>query len=427
MNAAVVTTSLTEQTQLGIRDILDGRKKGVSTILPFAGPAVVASVAYIDPGNFATNIQAGAKYGYELLWVVLTANLIAMLFQSLSAKLGIVTDRNLPELCREHLPQPLVWGMWVVSELAAMATDLAEFLGGAIGFSLLLNIPLLPSMSLVAIMTFGILHLGRSGFRPFELVIALLVGIIGLCYLFELLIVPVDWGSVVLHSVTPKIANEEALMISVGIMGATVMPHAIYLHSSLTQRRIPVRHEQDRHTLLSFSNREVVIALAISGLINMAMVIMASGAFRNGHSDVAEIGAAYHTLTPLFGAAAAGFFVTSLIASGVSSSAVGTLAGQVIMQGFVKFHIPLWVRRVVTMAPAFAAVMLGMESTQALVLSQVLLSITLPLPMIALVYFTSRKDIMGAFVSSPLIKIGAIVGTLVVLLLNGVLLIQAGI
>ena len=416
--------SITERSVSAARGMLTGQRRGLGGYLAFFGPAVIASIAYMDPGNFATNIQAGAKYGYGLLWVVLLANLIAMLYQGLSAKLGIVTGRNLAELCREHFPQPVVWAMWVISEIAAMATDLAEFLGGAIGLSLLFQMPLLAGMIVTAIVTYGILMFESSGFRPLELIIGSLVAIIGLCYLIEMFIAPVDWGAAALHTVLPQLADGEALVLAVGIIGATVMPHAIYLHSSLTQTRTPVYDDNERRKVLRFSNQEVIIALVIAGLVNMAMVMMASSAFHAGHSDVAEIETAYHTLTPLLGAGAAAVFLISLIASGVSSSAVGTMAGQMIMQGFIKYRIPILVRRLVTMVPAFIVVGIGVNATNALVVSQVVLSIALPLPMIALLIFTRRADIMGQFVNGRLTQIAAIVATVAVLMLNFVLILQ---
>jgi manganese transport protein len=424
MTETIQPPSLSERTVATARQVLTGQRRGLRGSLAFVGPAVIASIAYIDPGNFATNIQAGAKYGYGLLWVVLAANLIAMLFQGLSAKLGIVTGRNLAELCRDHFPRPVVWAMWGVSEIAAMATDLAEFLGGAIGFSLLFNLPLLAGMTVTAVITYGLLMSERYGFRPLEIVIGASVGVIGLCYLVEIFIAPVDWGAAAYHTVVPQIADSEALLLAVGIIGATVMPHAIYLHSGLTQSRVPVDDDTQRRKVLGFSNREVVIALAIAGLINMAMVMMASGAFHAGHPDVAQIETAYHTLTPLLGGAAAGVFLLSLVASGVSSSTVGTMAGQMIMQGFVGIRIPIWVRRLVTMAPAFVVVALGANATNALVMSQVVLSLALPLPMIALLIFTGRRDIMGAFANSRFTAALAIAGTAIVLALNVVLIVQ---
>jgi manganese transport protein len=416
--------SMTERTIATAQKLLSGQRGGLQAYLAFAGPAVIASIAYMDPGNFATNVQAGARYGYELLWVVLVANVIAMLFQALSAKLGVITGRNLAEMCREHFPRPIVWGMWIVSEIAAMATDLAEFLGGAIGLSLLFQMPLLAGMVVTAIVTYGILMFERFGFRPVELIIGSLVCLIGLCYLVEMFIAPVDWGAAAFHMVVPKLADGGALVLAVGIIGATVMPHAIYLHSGLTQARMPVRDATERRKVLRFSNQEVIIALAVAGLVNLAMVMTAASAFHAGHSEVAEIETAYHTLTPLLGVGAASVFLVSLIASGVSSSAVGTMAGQMIMSGFVRFTIPIWLRRLVTMVPAFVVVGLGVNSTHALVISQVVLSVTLPLPMIALLIFTRRADIMGEFANGRMTNVAAIAGTVVVLLLNSILLLQ---
>ena len=424
MDVDVARLSLSDRTTAEIRHVLNGRRQGWRSAMLFVGPAVIASIAYMDPGNFATNIQAGALYGYTLLWVVLMANVIAMLFQALSAKLGIVTGRNLAELCRTQFPTPVVLLMWGISEIAAMATDLAEFLGGAIGLSLLFQMPLMVGMVITAIVTYAILMIEGRGFRPMEMVIGGLVAVIALCYLAELFIAPVAWGSAALHSVLPKIPNAEALTISVGIIGATVMPHAIYIHSGLTQHRAPSRDDAERRMLVKFSNREVLIALAVAGLVTMAMVMMASAAFHAGHRDVADIETAYHTLTPLLGIGAAGIFLVSLMASGISSSVVGTMAGQMIMQGFVGFRIPVWVRRVVTMVPAFVVIGIGANPTMALVISQVVLSFALPVPMIALVLFTRRRDIMGEFTNSRLTDVAAIAGTVVILILNAVLLLQ---
>jgi manganese transport protein len=414
-----------DRTTDAIREVLSGKRRGPGAVLLFAGPAVIASIAYVDPGNFATNIQAGAKYGYSLLWVVVLANLIAMLFQALSAKLGIVTNRNLAEVCQEQLPRPLVLAMWVVSEGAAMATDLAEFLGGAIGLSLLTGLPLSAGMVVTGVVTYGILVFEQRGFRLMEVIIGAMVTTIALCYVVEIFIAPIAWGEAAVHMIVPSLPSSEALMISVGIIGATVMPHAIYLHSGLTQGRAPARNKRERATLVRYSNYEVIVALAIAGLVNIAMVMMASAAFHLGHSDVAEIETAYHTLTPLLGAAAASVFLVSLIASGISSSVVGTMAGQLIMQGFVGFRIPLWVRRLVTMVPAFVVVALGVNATAALVISQVILSLTLPVPMIALVVFTRRADIMGSFANGRLLHSAAVLGTVVIVGLNVTLLLQS--
>jgi manganese transport protein len=424
IESAARATSLTERTVAHAHRVLAGDRRGLRTAAAFAGPAVIASIAYMDPGNFATNIQAGAKYGYGLLWVVVLANVIAMLFQGLSAKLGIVTGRNLAELCRDRFSPPIVWTMWVVSEIAAMATDLAEFLGGTIGLSLLFHLPLPAAMIATAVITYGLLMCDQFGFRPLELIIGAIVGLICVCYLAEMFIAPIDWSAAAYHTVTPHLTDAGALLLAVGIIGATVMPHAIYLHSGLTQARVPVRDDKERRLLLRFSNREVVIALSVAGLVNMAMMMMASSAFHAGHPEVAEIQTAYHTLTPLLGAAAAGIFLVSLIASGISASTVGTMAGQMIMQGFVAFRIPIWLRRLVTMLPAFAVLALGVDPTKALVISQVVLSIALPLPMISLIIFTGRADVMGAFTNGALTRAFAIAATAVVLGLNAVLIVQ---
>lgn len=352
------------------------------------------------------------------------ANIIAMLFQALSAKLGIVTNKNLAEMCRDQFPYPVVWGMWVVSEIAAMATDLAEFLGGALALSLLFHLPLLVGMSITALITYVMLMVEKRGFRPLELMIGGLAVVIALCYLIEMFIAPVNWAAAGIGMVIPQMPDAQALTISVGIIGATVMPHAIYLHSGLTQNRSPAQNPAERRKLLSFSNIEVVIALSIEGLVNIAMVIMAASAFHAGHSDVAEIETAYHTLTPLLGIGAAGVFMLSLIASGISSSVVGTLAGQMIMQGFVGFYVPVWLRRLITMLPAFIVVSMGVNATDALVYSQVVLSLALPAPMIALVMFTRRRDIMGEFTNNEITVMLSVIGTVIIVTLNIILLLQ---
>jgi manganese transport protein len=425
MTDSYAEATLTGRAILGGSEALAGRRRGLASLLPFAGPAVMASVAYMDPGNFATNIQAGAKYNYDLLWVVLVANVIAMLFQALSAKLGIVTGRNLAELSHDQFPRGLVWAMWGISEVGAMATDLAEFLGGAIGLSLLLGMPLLPGMMITGIASYAMLMLQRGGFRPIELLIGGLVGVIGASYLIELFIAPPDWSAVILHTIEPRLDDGDAVLLAVGIIGATVMPHAIYVHSGFTQDRIVPRTDSERRRLLRFSNREVVLALGLAGLVNMAMVAMAASVFHDGvHDDVAQIDAAYHTLIAVLGSGAAGVFLVSLIASGLSSSAVGTIAGQVIMQGFAGFRIPLWLRRLVTMAPAFVVVALGVDATRALVLSQVVLSLVLPVPMIALLLLTRRRDLMGSCASGFLTMAATTTAAAIVLMLNLLLVLQ---
>jgi manganese transport protein len=379
----------------------------------------------MDPGNFATNIQAGARYGYSLLWVVVAASLVAMLFQFLSAKLGLVTGESLAEVSRRHLRRPVVVVMWAISELAAMATDLAEFLGGAIGFSLLLHIPMLAGMVITALLTYGLLLMQARGFRPLEVAIGALVGVVGLSYIAQLVVAPVDWAAVLKHSVTPEIADRGALTVAVGIVGATVMPHALFLHSGLAGERIRPKSEKERTGLLRYARYEVLVALGVAGLVNLAMVIVAAGAFHAGHRDVAQIDTAYHTLTPLLGSAAAGLFLLSLIASGVSSSVVGTMAGQMIMQGFLRFTVPLWLRRLVTIIPGFVIVAMGVDTTRALVLSQVVLSLAVPVPMLALLWFTSSRTVMGTRVNGRMLASVASLAALLVLSLNAVLLVQA--
>jgi manganese transport protein len=414
-----------EHTPIGVAgDARQGRRRGMGAFLPFAGPAMVVSVAYIDPGNFATNIEGGARYGYALLWVVLMANVMAMLFQSLSARLGIITGKNLAELCRAHFPAPLVWVMWVVSELAAMATDLAEFLGCAIGLSLLFHMPLMVGMVVTGVATYALLLLGQRGFRRLEIIIGSLVAVVGVCYLMEVFIAPVDWAAAGFGLVTPKLPDGAALTLAMAIVGATVMPHALFLHSGLTTQRRSHQDGIDRRTRVKYSDIEVVIALGVAGLINIAMVLMAAAAFHAGHADVAKIETAYRTLLPLLGGAAATVFLLSLVASGLSSSVVGTLAGQMIMQGFVDFSIPIWVRRLVTMLPAFVVVWMGIDATRALVTSQVVLSMALPFPMLALLWFSTRRALIGGAFGKALLTAAVLAG-IVVLALNVALLLHA--
>jgi manganese transport protein len=424
MSEAVLRSGVSDRTAIAAEATLRGQRSGLRSLLPFVGPAVVASVAYMDPGNFATNIQAGARHGYMLLWVVLLANLIAMLFQGLSARLGIVSGHSLAALCRMHFPRPLVIPMWLASEVAAMATDLAESIGAAIGISVLFNLPLLTGLLITFAITWGLLTLQARGFRPLELVITGFVGIISLAYLVELFIAPPDWGQVFYHTVVPQLAGLDSVTLAVGIVGATVMPHAIYLHSALMTDRLKARTDPQRRRLIQYSNLEVVIALSLAGLVNMAMVAMAATVFHQGHADVGEIETAYHTLLPLLGVVAAGAFMVSLLASGLSSSVVGTMAGQVIMQDFVGFRIPLWLRRAVTMVPAVIVVAMGVPATDALVLSQVVLSLVLPVPMIALLLLIRRPGVMGRLTIGTGTQVLAGVATVAVLALNLILLLQ---
>ena len=423
-DVAIRRGGLSDRTVRAGLEALAGRRRGMRAFLPFAGPAVIASIAYMDPGNFATNIQAGAKYGYGLLWVVLLANVAAMLFQALSAKLGIATGRSLAEIARAELPRPVVVAMWIGSEIGAMATDLAEFLGAGIGLSLLFGMPLLWALGITGVATYAMLTLQGRGFRPLEILIAIFVGVIALAYLVELVFAPPQWGAALRGTLVPQLADRDAVMLAVGIVGATVMPHALYLHSALTKDRMPAADEGTKRIVLRWSHREVLVALSLAGLVNMAMLCMAAKVFHPGHADVAEIETAYQTLTPLLGGAAASVFLISLLASGFSSSVVGTLAGQGIMQDFVQFRIPLWLRRGLTMIPAFVTAAMGLNATDSLVASQVVLSLVLPVPMVALIWFTGRRDIMGAFVNGRVTQAVAVAATVVVLALNTILLLD---
>jgi manganese transport protein len=418
-------SSLTGRTIDAGRAALSGKRRGARAFLPFAGPAVIASIAYMDPGNFATNIQAGARYGYLLLWVVVLANMIAMLFQALSARVGIVTGQSLASLCRTHFPRPLVLAMWVASEIAAMATDLAELVGAAIGISLLFHLPMLTSLGIAFAVTWGLLSLQSHGFRPIEIIIAGFVAVIGLAYLTELIIIPPNWSEAAWHTVVPGLDGPDSVILAVGIVGATVMPHAIYLHSALMPNRMPTRTDAEVRRVIGYSNREVLAALGLAGLVNMAMVAMAAVTFHPAHADVAEIETAYRTLLPLLGTVAAGAIMAALLASGVASSVVGTMAGQTIMQDFLGIRIPLWLRRLVTMLPALAVVAAGVNATEALVASQVVLSLVLPVPMIALLVLVGRPGVMRGFAIGWRMRVIATLATIVVIVLNAILLAQS--
>ncbi|HET7038095.1 MAG TPA: Nramp family divalent metal transporter [Thermomicrobiaceae bacterium] len=387
-------------------------------LLPFLGPAFIASVAYVDPGNFATNIQGVSEFGYLLIWVIVASNLMAMLIQALSAKLGIATGRNLAELCRDRFPKSVVWVMWGLAELVAMATDLAEFLGAALGFNLLFHIPLFPAAILTGIATFMILGLERRGFRSLEAVIAVLVGVIAVSYVIETVLDQPDWGAIGYHAVVPQFSGQESILLAVGILGATVMPHVIYLHSSLTQNRIVPTNAQQARRIFRFELIDVVIAMGIAGAVNAAMLIMAAATFHaTGNTHVASIEDAHLTLKPLLGSFSSVIFGISLLASGLSSSSVGTMAGQVIMQGFLHRQIPIWLRRLVTMLPTFVVIGLGLDPTRTLVISQVVLSFGIPFALIPLVIFTKNRHLMGELVNRRRtnLAITAITGLIVAL------------
>jgi manganese transport protein len=410
------------------RDVLTGRstRRGLFRILPFLGPAFVACVAYIDPGNFATNIQGGSEFGYRLVWVVLASNLIAMLVQTLSAKLGIATGQNLAEVCREQFPRPVAWGMWVIMEIVAMATDLAEFLGAAIGFNLLLGIPLMPAALLTGVTTMIILALERRGFRPLEAVITALVGVVAVAYIVETLLDRASWTAVGQSLIHPALGGAEAVLLAVGILGATVMPHVIFLHSSLTQRRIVTDNDAQARRLFRFNVLDVVIAMSIAGLVNAAMLIMAASTFWvHGLTKIATIEEAHRTLVPLLGRASSVVFAISLLASGLSSSAVGTMAGQIIMQGFIHRQVSVWLRRLVTMIPAIVVVAIGLDPTRTLVVSQVLLSFGLPFALVPLALFTQRRELMGTLTNAKVTTALTWIVTGLIVALNLYLIYQA--
>jgi manganese transport protein len=411
--------------QAAAREAIGGQRRGLMAVLPFIGPAFIASIAYMDPGNFATNISGGAEFGYALLWVILLANLMAMLIQGISAKLGIATGKNLAEMCRERFPRWVCIVLWLSQEVMAMATDLAEFLGAAIGLNLLLHIPLFLAAAFTGTLVFLVLAVTQRGFRALEFFIGGGVGVIAVCYVVETILSRPDWSQVLLHAVVPSLPGSDAILLSVGIIGATVMPHAIYLHSGLMQNRVRAANEQEKRRIFRFERIDVIIAMALAGLVNMSMLFMAARVFHfTGHTEVADINTAYQTLVPLLGGGAAIVFGISLVASGISSSHVGTMAGQVVMQGFVGFRIPIWIRRIATMIPALIAIGLGLDPTRTLVMSQVVLSFALPIPVITLIMFTRNRAIMGSLVNRRLTTIFAIVCAVVILSLNIVLLYQ---
>jgi len=388
-------------------------------LFPFLGPAFIAAVAYIDPGNFATNIQSGAQLGCTLLWVIIVSNLMAMLVQILSAKLGIATGLNLAELCRNYFPSPLVWAMWVILEIVAVATDLAEFVGAAVGLFLLFHIPLIYSGVLTAICTFLVLGLQRYGFRPLEAIIAAMIGIVALSYLIEIFLVKPEPAQIVSALFIPRFGGREGVLLAAGILGATVMPHVIFLHSALTQGRIIVKDIDKLKRLFRFEVMDVAIAMTIAGAVNAAMLIMASSTFyARGLREIGTLEEAYRTLSPILGSAAGNIFAIALIAAGLSSSAVGTMSGQVVMQGFVHFKIPLWIRRLVTVLPSLVVLSSGLDPTRTLVISQVVLSFGLPFAVIPLVLFTANRKIMGPLVNRPLTSFLAGIATLLILALN---------
>ncbi len=404
---------------------LRGERKGLRAVLPFLGPAFVAAVAYVDPGNFATNVAAGSQYGYMLLWVILASNLMAMLIQTMSAKLGIATGMNLPEVCRARYSRPVSRALWVQAELIAMATDLAEFLGAALGFYLLFGIPLFWAGVLTGVFSFAILGLQARGARPFEIVISMLVGVILVGFAIQLFFSNPSPAGIGKGLVIPGFEGTESVLLATGILGATVMPHVIYLHSALTQRRVVGHTETERRQIFRFERIDVIIAMSIAGVINMSMLIMAAGVFHErGLTGVNDIDEAFKQLGTLVGSHAQIAFGVALLASGLSSSSVGTLAGQVVMQGFIDRQIPLFLRRGITMAPALIILAIGVNPSRALVLSQVVLSFGIPFALIPLLSFCRRRDLMGGLVNRRATTVIATIVIALIVALNGFLLVQ---
>ena len=403
---------------------LKGERRGIRKLWPFLGPAFIAAVAYVDPGNFATNISGGAQFGYLLLWVILTSNLMAMLIQSMSAKLGIATGKNLPEVCRERFPRFVTLGLWVQAEVIAMATDLAEFIGAALALNLLFGIPLFPAGLLTAVGAFAILELQRRGFRPLEAGISSLVGVIVVAFAFQMFYAQPEGDRILAGLFTPGFAGTESVLLAAGILGATVMPHVIYLHSALTQRRVVGRTDEERKKIFRFELIDVVIAMAIAGTINASMLIMAAALFHEGGLNVGDIDFAFDQLKVLEGNTAAILFGVALLASGLSSSSVGTMAGQVVMQGFINRRIPLFLRRLITMLPALVILAVGLNPSRSLVISQVVLSFGIPFALIPLLIHCRNRDVMGALVNLRITTAVAAVVVALIISLNVFLLSQ---
>jgi manganese transport protein len=400
------------------RRSLEGRARGFSRLWPFLGPAFIAAVAYIDPGNFATNISAGAQFGYLLLWVVVAANLIAMLIQTQSAKLGIATGKNLPELCRESFSRRTSIGLWLQAELIAMSTDIAEVVGAALGLNLLFGIPLFPAALIAGAGAFAILALQQRGFRRLEAAIAALAGVVLLCFGFEIFWAKPDAGEVAGHLLVPGFSGTESILLATGIIGATVMPHVVYLHSALTQRRVVGRNDEERRRILRFEKIDVVIAMLIAGVVNLSMMVMAAALFNvGGFTGIETIEGAFDGLRTAVSDNAATVFGIALLASGFASSSVGTMSGQVVMQGFIQRRIPIFLRRAITLAPALIVLAIGLDPTDALVISQVVLSFGIPFALIPLLLIARRRDVMGALTNPGwLTAIAAVLAGLIIAL-----------
>ncbi|HVX47549.1 MAG TPA: Nramp family divalent metal transporter [Mycobacteriales bacterium] len=420
MDGSMTATQSATQSPSALQTVLTrGRWRGPLSML---GPAFVAAIAYVDPGNFATNVQSGSQFGYRLLWVVLLANLMAMPIQYLSAKLGIVTGQSLPELCRERFPKPVARALWVQAEIVAMATDLAEFVGAALGLNLLFGVPLVVAALITAVISFVLLGLQSRGFRNFELAIIALLALIIIGFLYQTLQIGPD-ASQSLAGFVPSFAGGDSVLLAVGIVGATAMPHVIYLHSALVSHRVPPRDDAERHRVLRLERADVLIALSIAGLVNMAILAIAAKLFHGtGHDSVSTIVQAHDELGRLVGGGAALTFAVALLASGLSSSSVGTLSGQVVMQGFIGVRVPLILRRLITMLPAIILLALHLDPTRALVLSQVVLSFGIPFALIPLVLMTRDRTVMGRYVNGRVMTLTALTISALIIGMNVLLL-----
>ncbi|MGO9412722.1 MAG: Nramp family divalent metal transporter [Spirochaetia bacterium] len=423
--ARVPLSSMSAGTARAANEVLEGRSRRVffRRVLPFLGPAFIASIAYIDPGNFATNIQSGAQDGYLLLWVVLGSNVMASFVQALAAKLGIASRKNLAEHCADQFPRPISFGLWIAMEVGAMASDLTGFIGATVGFNLLFGMPLWSAGLLTGVAAFLILGLERFGFRSLETTITTLVGIISICYVIEILFVKPPWRAVLTHAIIPQLQSGQSIVLAAGIIGATVTPYAIILHSALTQDRVVPRGDIQKKRLFRFEIVDVSVAMGVASLVNMAMLVMAASTFyQHGIENVGTLEQAYKTLQPLLGQAATWVFAVSLCASGLSSATVVTQAGQIILKGFLNRRIPIWLRRLITMVPSFVIILTNLDPTRSLVISQVVLSFSLPLALIPLVIFTGRKDLMGALVNRAATRILIVLITAIIIALNVYLL-----
>jgi len=410
----------TQSNRIAVRHF-SRRKTGFANLLKYIGPAFVVSVAYVDPGNVASNISGGSKFNYALIWVILWSNIMAIFLQTLSAKLGIATGHNLPEMCAKVFPKSLNCFFWMLAEIGAMATDLAEFLGATLGLNLLFGIPMFYAALLSGVLTFFICYMEKYGQKIVEIIITVLVAIICIAYLIEIFLAKPDWAQVALHTLIPSIPNKEALTIAVGMLGATVMPHVIYLHSELVQCRCKKGSFEEKKHHLKMEKIDIVIAMNIAFFVNAAMVIVSAAVFHRSGIVVETMQQAHKSLEPLLGSLSSGVFGIALLASGLSSSAVGTMAGQTIMRGFINLNIPVNLRRLITMLPALIIIGLGLNTMYALVISQVVLSFILPIPVIQLLIISGRKDLMGSLVNKPWVQALGIIITCVIVVLNALL------